>query len=301
MLAPVVLFAYKRYEHTRKVLEALNENTLANESELYIFCDGPKKEADYSDVEKVHQVINTFLEKSVFKKVYCSFAQQNAGLANSVIRGVTDIMDRYGKVIVVEDDLITTKDFLQYMNNALSFYQDNKKIWSISGFSFLDPEELNYDHDIYMGYRGCSWGWATWKDRWDMVDWEVKDYKQFAINPFMRKKLAISGNDMPAMLDLQMHGYISSWAIRWCYQQNKLGMYTVFPKCSRVRNIGLDGSGTHCGNSHNFDVQLGEHLTCNFEHLDTDPVVLKKYKKKFDKSLWICLKAYIKHVILGRK
>ncbi len=301
MLAPVVLFTYKRYEHTKKVLDALNKNELAEESELYIFCDGPKKEGDRADVEKVHQVVNQFLENSAFKKVHLTIAEENSGLAKSVIRGVTKIMNQYGMAIVVEDDLITAKDFLQYMNAALAFYRDNKKIWSISGYSFFKPEELDYNHDIYMGYRGCSWGWATWKDRWDLVDWDVKDYKWFKINPFARKKLAISGNDLPAMLDLQMHGHISSWAVRWCHQQSKLGLYTVFPKWSRVRNIGLDGSGTHSGKTHNFNIELHENLICRFEHLDTDPTILRKYKKKFDKSLWVCIKAYIKHVILGKK
>lgn len=301
MLAPVVLFVYKRYEHTRKVLEALNKNTLATESELYIFGDGARAEKDQPDVDKVRQVVDQFLENSVFKKVHCLFSDTNSGLAKSVIRGVSDIMDQYGKVIVVEDDLITSVDFLQYMNDALDFYQGNKKIWSISGYSFLNPKELDYDHDVYMGYRGSSWGWATWKDRWDLVDWEVSDYNKFKVNPFARRKFAIAGADMPGMLDLQMHGHISSWAIRWCYQQSKLGMYTVFPKWSRVRNIGLDGSGTHSGNTHNFDVLLNDGTLCNFEHLEADPKITKLFKSKFHRSFTVLARAYVKHVILGRK
>ena len=301
MVAPVVLFVYKRYEHTEKVLKSLNKNLLAEESELFIFCDGARAEKDKADVEKTREVVRNFISNNSFKNVDVRFSEKNSGLATSVINGVTEIINKYGNVIVLEDDLITTKDFLVYMNSALDFYKNNKKIWSISGFSFFDPETIDYPHDIYMGYRGCSWGWATWKDRWDLVDWKVSDYNKFKINPFMRHKFTISGNDMPGMLDKQMKGFISSWAIRWCYQQNKLKMYTVFPKYTKIQNIGTDGSGTHSGNNHSYDVNLVEGTSCNFENLDTDKNVLKAYHAKFDLPLKNRIKAYIKCVIFSKK
>jgi len=301
MLAPVILFVYKRYDHTEKVLNALNKNLLASESELFIFCDGAKSEKDRADVEKTRQIAEKFSKTSDFKKVEIHMAEKNSGLATSVINGVTEIINRYGNVIVLEDDLVTTKDFLSYMNSALDFYEKNEKIWSISGFSFFDPEKLDYPHDVYMTYRGCSWGWATWKDRWEKVDWKVSDYASFRINPFKRRKFTVSGNDMPGMLDCQMKGFISSWAIRWCYQQNELGMYTVFPKYTRIQNIGTDGSGTHSGNNHSYDVNLVENTQCNFENLDTDENILKKYREKFNIPFINRTKAYIKHVILSKK
>ena len=301
MYAPVVLFVYKRHEHTKQVLEALNRNKLASESTLYIFSDGAKLAKDEADVEKVREVIHEFAANSAFKAVHLRFSSVNRGLATSVISGVTEIINQYDKVIVLEDDLITTTDFLEYMNSALSFYEENHRVWSISGFSFFDPDELNYPHDVYMGYRGCSWGWATWKDRWQLVDWTVSDYKYFKFNPFMRHKFAISGNDMPGMLDLQMHGFISSWAIRWCYQQSKQKMYTVFPKYSKIKNIGTDGSGTHSGNNHRYDVVLKENKTCVFEHLTPDKKILKRYRQKFRLPLRYRLKAYVYHVILSKK
>ena len=301
MLAPVVLFVYKRYEHTEKVLKALNENLLANESELFIFCDGARSEKDREDVEKTRKIAAEFSENSAFKKVEVRMAEKNSGLATSVINGVTEIINKYGNVIVLEDDLITTKDFLSYMNSALDFYEKNEKIWSISGFRFFDPEKLDYPHDVYMTYRGCSWGWATWKDRWEKVDWKVSDYASFRINPFKRRKFTVSGNDMPGMLDCQMKGFISSWAIRWCYQQSKLSMYTVFPKYTKIQNIGTDGSGTHSGNNHSYDVTLVENTQCKFENLDTDEKILKKYREKFNIPFINRTKAYIKHAILSKK
>ncbi len=301
MYAPIVLFVYKRYEHTQKTLEALSKNRLASESVLYIFSDGAKSEKDIDDVEKVRALATEYAQNATFKSVELRFSETNKGLASSVINGVSEVVDKYGRVIVLEDDLLTTTDFLVYMNEALDFYKDNSKIWSISGYSFFDPKSLKYPHDVYMGYRGCSWGWATWKDRWLLTDWEVSDYKYFKYNPFLRHKFTISGNDMPGMLDSQMKGFISSWAIRWCYQQNKLKMYTVFPKYSKIQNIGTDGSGTHSGNNNKYDVALEEGRTCVFEHLDAENEILKRYREMFHYSLWDRMKMYVKHIILGRR
>ena len=246
-------------------------------------------------------IATEYADSSAFKTVELRFSEKNKGLAASVIAGVTEIINQYGRVIVLEDDLLTTTDFLEYMNEALDFYKDNPKIWSISGYSFFDPKSLKYPHDVYMGYRGCSWGWATWKDRWELTDWEVSDYKKFKYNPFLRHKFTISGNDMPGMLDCQMKGFISSWAIRWCYQQNKLQMYTVFPKYSKIQNIGTDGSGTHSGNNHKYDAVIEEGHSWVFEHLDADADILKKYREKFHYSLFDRTKMYVKHIVLGRK
>src|SRR5699024_3409085 len=109
-------------------------------------------------------------------------ASTNKGLANSVISGVTKVIDKFGKVIVIEDDLISSTDFLSYMNNALEFYEMNKSIWSISGYNIPIDIPSNYKHDVYLSYRGCSWGWATWKNRWNQTDWSVKDYDAFKSN-----------------------------------------------------------------------------------------------------------------------
>lgn len=301
MLAPVVLFVYKRYDHTEKVLKALNENLLARESELFIFCDGARAQKDVADVERTRDVVRSFEKDNSFKKVEVRLAEKNSGLATSVINGVTEIINQYGSVIVLEDDLITSKDFLAYMNSALDFYKDNQKVWSISGYSFFAPEGLDYPHDVYMTYRGCSWGWATWKDRWELVDWAVSDYGRFRIDPLMRHRFTVSGNDMPGMLDCQMKGFISSWAIRWCYEQNKRKMYTVFPKYTKIQNIGTDGSGTHSGNNHSYDVTLVDNVPCEFEHLDADKGILKAYRAKFNIPLINRIKAYAKHVILSKK
>lgn len=254
-LAPIVLFVYTRLEHTKNTIESLAKNKLAKESEVYIFSDNAKKEKDQESVNKVREYIHDIHKKSYFKSVTIIEAEKNKGLAKSVIEGVTDIINKYGKVIVVEDDLISANTFIEYMNKALDFYQNDEKIWSISGYNIPMCINKDYNHDVYLGYRGCSWGWATWSDRWNTVDWEVKDYQEFKHSYRKRKKFNRGGPDMAQMLDNQMNKKIDSWAIRWCYEQSKQDKYTIYPIKSLITNQGLDGSGTHSGKTEEFDVK----------------------------------------------
>lgn len=244
-LAPLVIFVYNRLDHTRQTIEALAENTLAKESDLFIYSDAAKTEKGIPKVQETRQYIDYIASQSLFKSVNVIKANQNRGLAKSVIHGVTETINSYDKVIVVEDDLVTTPDFLTYMNKALEFYEKDQTIWSISGYSFKMKIPKSYAHEIFYSYRACSWGYATWADRWNTVDWDVKDYDDFKINRAKRKQMNRGGRDMARMLDSQMEGRIDSWAIRWCYEQSKQNKYTIYPVYSRVKNIGLDGSGTH--------------------------------------------------------
>ncbi len=243
VLAPVVIFVYNRPEHTKKTIEALSKNVLAKETEVFIYCDAAKNEKSKERVEQVRDYVDSLSKRNYFKSINIIKAPSNKGLAKSVISGVNEIIVKYGKVIVVEDDLISSKDFLQYMNDALNYYESNSKIWSISGFNIPIEIPRDYISDVYLSYRGCSWGWATWSDRWEKVDWVVSDYDEFRRNYKLRQRFNRGGRDLSDMLDLQMQGKIDSWAIRWCYTQSKLDMLTVYPVNTRIKNIGLDGSG----------------------------------------------------------
>lgn len=256
MLAPVVVFVYARPEHTRLTIEALAKNDLASDTEVYIFSDAAKNDAVVEKVEQVRMYIDSLPERNLFKSVHIRKAQMNKGLGESVIYGVSEIIEKYGKVIVVEDDLVSTADFLRYMNDGLSYYETSYQIWSISGYTFDIDIPREYDSDIYLSYRGCSWGWATWKDRWEKVDWEVSDYQKFKHSSIMRKKFNRGGRDLSSMLHDQMEGRIDSWAIRWCYTQSKLDMLTVYPVVTRIQNIGLDGTGTHSRIDSKYNVTL---------------------------------------------
>lgn len=282
MPAPVVIFVYNRPEHTKKTLEALAENSLAKETDIFIFSDAAKNEKATKNVEDTRKFIDSVPNKKLFKNVQIIKAPKNKGLANSVINGVTDIIEKFEDVIVVEDDLVSSKDFLQYMNSALEYYKNKESIWSISGYNIPINIPSDYNHDVFLSYRGCSWGWATWKDRWDKVDWAVSDYDNFINNKKLRNKINRGGRDMANMLDLQMEGKIDSWAIRWCYAQSKLDMYTVYPVKSRIKNIGLDGSGTHSGLNTHYDVDFKkDNGICKFEDVKINPEISKNFQNHY--------------------
>ena len=301
MLAPVVIFVYARPEHTFKTIESLANNSLARETDVYIYSDAAKSEMAQIRVEKVREFIDTLAQLQLFRTISISKAEKNKGLAGSVISGVTEIINKYGKVIVVEDDLVSSPDFLEYMNEALDFYENDKRIWSISGYTFKIAIPKNYKKDVYLSYRGCSWGWGTWSDRWSKVDWEVKDYGEFKSDRVQRAKFNRGGRDMAGMLDAQIRGKIDSWAIRWCYTQSRLNMLTVYPIVSRIKNIGLDGTGTHSGVTCRYDADLSDGKPgCVFENPGVDHRIARAFRDHFGRELdffMANMKSLIKRVL----
>ena len=287
--SPVVVFVYNRLKHVKEALSALNENDYAELTELFIFSDMyDENKVNEQEVMAVRKYIQIFSENCRFKNVNIILAKEHRGLARSVISGVTDIITRYGKVIVVEDDLVTAKSFLRYMNEALDYYKDNKRVWSISGYSLPMFSLRRCKSDVFAGYRGSSWGWATWKDRWDMTDWDVSDYKEFISSEQKKKEFNKGGEDMSDLLTMQMEGKSDSWAIRWNYQQYKEDMLSIFPVKSQVKNLGFDGSGRNCRKSilNIYDTticNLGEHI--RFEDCEIDERIMKEMRREYSKSL----------------
>lgn len=282
MLAPIILFVYNRKDHTAHTLEALKQNKLAAESSLFIFSDGAKSEEETEKIEDVRRLLYHYQKGNSFKNVQIAETKSNRGLAASVISGVTKIISEYGKAIVLEDDIVTAPDFLIYMNKALEYYEKDQRIWSISGYTLEMKSLKKYRQPVYFGYRASSWGWGTWKDRWELVDWEMKDYPDFIQDPERCKKFNRGGEDMCKMLACQMEGKIDSWAIRWCYHQSKRNMLTVYPSVSYVRNIGCDGSGTHSADSHMYDAELNSGMAVeNKEDYFVAPFLEDKIVKEF--------------------
>jgi hypothetical protein len=216
---------------------------------LFIFADAPN-ELKSDDKEKCKQVVKVIedlkLEK-YFNKVTVITAEKHKGLANSVIEGVTKVLDEYGKVIVMEDDLVSSPYFLKYMNEALDYYGSDSAIWSVSGWSETIKSTKNYKHDIYPTYRASSWGWGTWKDRWDTINWNISDYKKLLSDKKVKQRFIRGGGDMLGMLKRQLEGKSDSWAVRWVYSQSVQDKVTIYPTNSYMYSIGEDGSGTHCG------------------------------------------------------
>lgn len=234
--APIVLFTYKRLDTLKKTVVALQKNDLASESDLYIFSDAEKMLEDRGFIKAVRSYIKTI---KGFKSVTLFESKTNKGLARSIIEGVTQVLELYDSVIVLEDDLVSSANFLNYMNEALDYYKEENKVFSVAGFS-IPIANISSESDVYFTSRSSSWGWAIWKNRWESIDWEVKDYSEFKKNRQLRSDFNKMGSDMTQMLDRQMQGKINSWAIRWCYHQFKHDLFSVHPFVSKIENIGFN-------------------------------------------------------------
>ncbi|MGB5944042.1 MAG: glycosyltransferase [Leeuwenhoekiella sp.] len=241
-LSPVSVFVYKRLDTVKQVIDNLCQCKYAEQSELYIFSDGPKNDNDLSIIEELRD----YLKKIIgFKKVHLTFSETNKGLATSIIEGVNVVLRAHKSVIVLEDDLIPSSNFLAYMNQALSFFKDNEKIFTISGFTVPMPRSIEYPYDNYFTRRMSSWGWATWENRWTDIDWQVSDYSFFKEDKVQRRAFNAMGSDLSQMLDRQMRGDINSWAIRCCFHQFKNDLYSVYPLVSKIDNIGFGSTATN--------------------------------------------------------
>ncbi|WP_297963003.1 glycosyltransferase family 2 protein [uncultured Anaerovibrio sp.] len=301
MLAPVVIFVYNRLEHTQRLVESLAKNTLAAESEIFIFSDAAKNDNAKQKVDAVREYIKALEQSKDFKSVKAIYAENNQGLAKSVISGVDRIIQEYGKVIVLEDDLVLSPHFLEFMNQSLEKYQKEPRVFSVSGFS-RDIEYLrNLDVDMYFAVRAQSWSWGTWLDRWEKIDWDVKDYNKFKYSLSARSAFNAGGDDMSSLLDRQQCGKINSWAIRFCYAQYKQNAYTVQPRETLVGNCGQDGSGTHC-NYVREKSELSQEAKWDLRPFSEDTEInaeLKRTRKKI--PWWKLLGSYLFFVVLKRK
>ena len=243
--APIIIFVYNRADHFIETYSALAACKEAKESELYIFSDGAKNDAGKVKVDEVRAAVAAIKDSGDFKSVTVTESPVNKGLAASVIAGVTDVINRYGKVIVVEDDCKVSPLFLGYMNKSLDFYESNKKIGSIAGYTPMIDLPDDYKEDVFAAYRSCSCTWATWKDRWDGVDWELKNMKDFYNSPRLIRRLNSNGSDRFIRLYRQTKGNGSSWSVRFGAHLVKKNLLTVYPKYSYITNIGCDESGVH--------------------------------------------------------
>jgi len=264
--APIALFVYNRPEHTRQTLESLRANELAQQSDLFVFADGAKDESGAAAVGAVRRLIRAIDE---FKSVTLTERERNLGLAASVISGVTHLLDKFGRVIVVEDDLLTAPDFLTFMNCALERYRDEARIFSVSGFNFGVKAPDDYPYDVFCSCRCSSWGWGTWKDRWEKADWSVSDFADFRNDSVRQRSFNRGGEDMSRMLALYMAGKFDSWAVRWAYSHFTHDAAALLPVVSRVYNIGLDGSGVHCRRALYRQHALPSECNANYRFLDS--------------------------------
>ena len=251
--SPIALFVYNRPNLTRHVLLALRKNKLFRSSKLFIFSDGPKDDDSEKSVKKVRNVLSNY---NNLKNINITLNKDNKGLSTSIITGVSDILSDFKSVIVLEDDLITSTYFLKYMNTGLSLYENETDVASIHSY-FYPVNSINQLPNYFFLKGADCWGWATWRDRWDLFENNPNELlnkinSMNLSNEFSLEKRAGFYN----MLKDTSKGKIDSWAIRWhasMYLQNKL---TLYPKVSFIHNIGNDGSGTHKAKTDSFKTKI---------------------------------------------
>ena len=243
--APIVLFTYNRPWHTQQVLDALAQNEEAAESILYIFCDGAKVGSTSENLLKIEAVRTLIAAENRFKEVIIKVQLKNKGLANSIIDGVTEVVNIHGKVIVLEDDIVTSVGFLKYMNDALLFYHNNEKVMHISGYMYPHKEQL--PETFFFNVPLC-WGWATWSRAWSYFDndslrlWNELKYK----NSFQDLD-KFGGDYLSSQLAHNITGGLKTWFVKWHASVLLQKGYTLYPSSSLVDNIGFDNTGVHNG------------------------------------------------------
>lgn len=238
-LAPIILFAYRRLEHLKKTIETLSKNKFARESRLFIFSDGPRNKKDQPEVNEVRKYLKTI---KGFKEIEIIEREKNYGLSNSIIDGVTKVINDFGKVIVLEDDLVTSSYFLKFMNEGLEIYEKEKGVGAICAYIHGGK---NLPETFFLKFFS-SWGWGTWQDRWLWFEPDAGKLLKEIKSKNLQKEFDLDNSYFfSQLLKMQSFKLVDSWAIRWygtLFLRNKL---CLFPKKSLIKNIGFGKRAFH--------------------------------------------------------
>ena len=284
--APVILFVHSRPEHTQRTIDALKINELAAETDLIVYSDAARGQRDFSQVNRVRLIVNAI---SGFRTVKVIERETNYGLANNIIEGVSEVCRKYGRVIVMEDDLVVSSYFLKYMNSALVRYESDDQIMQISGHMF--PVSVRPANEAFFLPMAAYCVWGTWSRAWQHFDAKASQYEKLKGNAKLRRQFDLNGSyDYFEMLSQQRQGKNNSWAIRWYLSIFFRGGITLYPGVSYVNNIGFDGTGVHCGESG------GEHMPLNKNEIliwpktvgvcEEDSFEVYEYLRQKKESIW---------------
>ncbi len=243
--APIVVFAYNRPDHLQQTLQALAKNDLASESVLYVYCDGAKTDATPEQIQKV--VENRAVAKAAigFKELHIIERPQNVGLMNNIVGAVTEIVNQYGRVIVFEDDMLTSPGTLRYFNDALETYKDDEKVMHIVSYMFPHRYPLPETFFYTVPYPGG--GWATWQRAWKYYPNDIGElYNYWKDNLSYFNYWDHDGTDLVKQLVDNYNGTLRTWFVRWYAVMLRMGGLTLYPGKSLVTNIGFDGTGDNC-------------------------------------------------------
>ena len=269
--APIALFTYNRADHTRQAVESLLRNAEAKDTDLFIFSDGPKNEKAAKEVKANREFVRTI---TGFKSITIIEREKNWGLSKNLIEGITKINNEFGRVIVVEDDLVVSPFFLRYMNDGLEKYEHDERVASIS--AFLNPIDGDIPNTFFLRYFAC-WGWATWKRAWDLLNTDSRD---------LLKKIRWKKNDFNiggtgpfyGILYCDKVGLNDSWAVRFYASCFLAGKLHLFPNQTMAIQTGMDGSGTHS--------RSGERNPYQYMKISNTPVYLVDIRVEENKKMY---------------
>ncbi len=240
--APIALFVFKRPEETRQTLEHLSRNPGIEESELFVFCDAARLPRDAQAVQATREAVRS---RAWCPRTTIVERSESLGLAGSIIEGVGQLVRSHGRVIVLEDDLLTARGFLAYMNEALARYEDAPSVMQIAAHMFSIPMLGSAQCSFFIP-SVSSWGWATWKRAWDAFDPDCKGWEILKTDPTLRSRFDLDDSfGIYRMLEAQMAGSIDSWAVRWRWSVFQKGGLTLCPNRTLVKNIGFGKTATH--------------------------------------------------------
>jgi hypothetical protein len=246
---PVAVFAYNRPQHTDRALEALARCHRLDECRFHFYLDGPKITENSAAVADTLHVLESWQPTFNAHLVVRSF---NLGLASSIVGGVSDLLANYGRVIVLEDDLIVEPDFLHYMIECLNHYADKPAVMQVAALTLQPPSDCATD--VFLLPVTSTWGWATWARAWTHFSWTPIDLEKQQQDQAWQNRFNLNGSFAGnTMLADRLAGKNSSWGILWWYTVSRLNGLVAYPRDSLVRNTGFDGSGTHCGTSNLYD------------------------------------------------
>ncbi len=254
-LAPLAVCAFNRPSSLRVTLEALAACELAGDTRLYVYVDGPRNGVE-GEAQRVDETIAVARAATGFKSVEVTISSQNKGLAASIIGAATQLLSQWGRVIMVEDDLYCSRSFLRYMNQMLDTFQDDPRVMQVSGYGCKITRPRDYQWDVYLNRRAHSWTWATWRDRWETVDWQVEDFDELSASRSAIRAFNRGGSDLYGMLRGWREGRNNSWFVRFTYAMHKQGRYTVCPVRSLVRNDGFGEGATNTSNYNRYKVDF---------------------------------------------
>lgn len=276
--APIVLFVYNRADHTEDTVTALLNNAECSESELFIYSDAPKNPDQHHAVQSVRDYIRRV---KGFKKITIFEQEVNLGLSASIINGVSEIINQFGRVIVLEDDLIVGPYFLDFMNRSLEKYESDKRVACIHGYIY--PVDTELEPVFFLKGADC-WGWATWKRAWDLFEPDGKKLQSELEKSNLQREFDFDGAyPYYKMMVDQSNGLNQSWAVRWYASAFLKDMFTLYPGISLVQNIGLDSSGTHCSDTDSYNTVMNMHRIAEVE---TEVEVNQHAREAFKRFFW---------------